>query len=173
MAIDWKTEFSSLYDRAAQRYASGATSADKLLNSAEVRFLASIGYRPVEFFDFVDDAARYGAPDKATALAVAAIRRDYFLQKMDEMFPPTRLDMTALPAKTDELDGIVWLPRLIPKAKAKLRGEMPDDLMYGCGGDRAFFQKHGLTADGFLAFVRDHWDDIPAIVRHVKSRGAA
>jgi hypothetical protein len=81
--------------------------------------------------------------------------------------------MDKLPAKTEALDGIVWLPRIIPKAKAKLRGEMPDDLMYGCGGDRSFFSRNGLTAEGFLTFVRDHWDDIPAITRYVKNRGGA
>ena len=34
------------------------------------------------------------------------------------------------------IDGIAWLPRILVKARLKLRGEMPADLMYGCGGDR-------------------------------------
>jgi hypothetical protein len=171
MSSDWKSEFSALYDRAARRYALGATTADRLLEPADTAFLATIGCRPVEFFDFIDDAARYGEPGKDTALRVAEIRRDYFVNQMGGAFPATRIDMATLPAKTAALDGITWLPRLIPKAKAKLRGEMPDDLMYGCGGDRAFFHQHGLTAEGFLAFVRDHWDDEPAVIGYVRRGG--
>jgi len=48
---------------------------------------------------------------------------DYFL-KCNE--PPSGqvLDVDKLPAKTDAVQGVEWLPRLIPKAKAKLRGEL-------------------------------------------------
>jgi hypothetical protein len=82
--------------------------------------------------------------------------------------------MSALPLKTDAVDGIAWLPRLIVKARLKLRGEMPPDLMYGCGGDRLFLRRMGLTLPGFLELVRDSGDDDLAIVEAVKgSRDAA
>jgi hypothetical protein len=76
--------------------------------------------------------------------------------------------MSALPLKTDAVDGIAWLPRLIVKARLKLRGEMPPDLMYGCGGDRPFLRRMGLTLSGFLELVRDCGDDDATIVEAVK-----
>ena len=42
-----------------------------------------------------------------------------------------RLEMHEFPAKTDKIAGITWLPRLIVKARAKLEGALPADLMYG------------------------------------------
>ena len=44
---------------------------------------------------------------------------------------PRRMEMEEFPAKTDEIAGIAWLPRLIVKARAKLEGALPADLMYG------------------------------------------
>jgi hypothetical protein len=35
------------------------------------------------------------------------------------------------PAKSAKVEGIAWLPRLITKARAKLAGSLPADLMYG------------------------------------------
>jgi hypothetical protein len=64
-----------------------------------------------------------------------------------------QIDMAKLPAKDDQAEGIGWLPRLIPKAEAKLRGEMPDDLMYGCGGDRRFFRENKVDPAEFLRHV--------------------
>ena len=55
--------------------------------------------------------------------------------------------------KDATVDGIGWLPRLIPKAEAKLRGEMPPDLMYGCGGDRKFFRVNGIDPAQLLREV--------------------
>ena len=77
-------------------------------------------------------------------------------------------DMDDLPAKTDAVDGIAWLPRLIVKARLKLRGEMPDDLMYGCGGDRPFLRRMRTNLPDFLKLVRDCGDDDRRIVEAVK-----
>jgi len=41
------------------------------------------------------------------------------------------MELNEFPAKTDEVEGIAWLPRLITKARAKLAGNLPADLMYG------------------------------------------
>ena len=76
--------------------------------------------------------------------------------------------MSELPLKTDAVDGIAWLPRLMVKARLKLRGEMPSDLMYGCGGDRPFLRRMGTTLPGFLELVRDSGDDDRAIIEAVK-----
>jgi hypothetical protein len=73
------------------------------------------------------------------------------------------LDDSRLPAKTDAVQGIAWLPRLLPKARAKLRGELPPSLMFCCGGDRAFCKQHNLLPAEFLSMVARHEGDQPVI----------
>ena len=139
-----------------------------MFTTADTAFLATIGCTTQELFDFVDDGQRYGEPDFATTLAVTSLRRDYFLNVMNGRPTGRVVSMDSLPAKTAAVDGIVWLPRLIAKARVKLRGEMPADLMYGCGGDRAFFHKMNLDAAGFLRLVWDSGDDDRRIINAVK-----
>ena len=81
--------------------------------------------------------------------------------------------MDALPPKKEAVDGIEWLPRLIVKARAKLRGEMPAELMYGCGGDRPFLQEMNVELAEFLQVVWLFGDDDRAIIDYVKARAAA
>ena len=78
--------------------------------------------------------------------------------------------MDGLPAKDAEVEGIAWLPRLIPKAEAKLRGEMPPDLMYGCGGDRKFFKTHQVDEADFLQKVWSAHGNQAEIVAWVKAK---
>ena len=66
------------------------------------------------------------------------------------------------------MDGIAWLPRLIVKARVKLRGEMPADLMYGCGGDRPFLDDMNMNLPGFLKLVWECGDDDRRIINAVK-----
>jgi hypothetical protein len=73
------------------------------------------------------------------------------------------LEEAEMPAKTDAVKGIAWLPRLLPKARAKLRGELPPSLMYCCGGDRRFFKEHDILPAEFLAQVSRHEKDEPVI----------
>ena len=75
-----------------------------------------------------------------------------------------------VPAKTDAVKGIEWLPRLIPKTKAKLRGELPASLMYSCGGDRNFFRTHDIHPAEFMSVVWRHLDNDAAIVDWVLKR---
>jgi len=85
--------------------------------------------------------------------------------------PGTKVvDTGDLPPKKDKVRRIVWLPRLIEKARAKLRGEMSDDLMYCCGGDRHFFRDHDIHPAEFLAFVAGHFDQDEAIIDFVQRR---
>jgi hypothetical protein len=77
--------------------------------------------------------------------------------------------MSALPPKSAAVDGISWLPRLIAKARIKLRGEMDPDLMYGCAGDRPFLREHHMTLPEFLQLVWHKGDDDQAIVEAVKA----
>jgi len=171
---DWQTEFRNIYDRGIVAWNEGRRSAQTMFDDKDAAFLATIGCTAQELFDFVDDFHRYGEPDFETALAVAAIRRDYFLNVMRGKWTGRTATMESLPAKTAEVDGIAWLPRIIAKARLKLRGEMPADLMYGCAGDRPFLRKMNLNLPRFLKLVWECGDDNRRIVEAVKkSAGAA
>jgi len=81
-----------------------------------------------------------------------------------------RLDEAGFPPRDEEREGIRWLPRIILKAKAKLRGEMPDSLMYNCGGDRGFLQKFDIHPADFLRIVWAADGNDQRVVDFVKSR---
>ena len=169
MSKDWKTEFRGVWDRGVTAWQAGRRAPGTMFNPADVAFLATLGDTAQELFDFVDDAQSYDDVDFDTTLAVTTIRRDYFLNVMQGRPTGRVATMESLPAKAAEVDGIAWLPRLIVKARLKLRGEMPDDLMYGCAGDRPFLRQHRMTLPGFLQLVWDKGDDDRAIVDAVKT----
>lgn len=164
----WSDQFRAVYDRALSAFRSGRSSVATLCDPADTAFLLSSGCSVQELYDFIEDVVDYGEPDFETVLEVQRIRRDYFLEVLHGQWTGQVVPMSALPLKTDAVDGIAWLPRLIVKARLKLRGEMPPDLMYGCGGDRPFLRRMGLTLPGFLELVRDCGDDDAAIVEAVK-----
>lgn len=165
---EWKTHFRQVYDRGTAAWKEGRRSADSMFNRDDAASLATIGYTTQEMFDFVDDALRYGEPDFATALAVAELRREYFLTVMNGKPAERVRSMDTLPPKAAEVDGIAWLPRIIEKARWKLRGEMPPDLMYGCGGDRDFLSRVKMEMAQFLKLVWDCGDDNRRIIDAVK-----
>jgi hypothetical protein len=165
---NWQDTFTELFHPAVDKYRAGHQKAAGLVDPAGAEFLGTIGYTEQEFFDFVEDFAKGGEPTLETALAIAAVRRDYFLDEQKGQPSARQIDMAALPSKDAEVDGIGWLPRLIPKAEAKLRGEMPPDLMYGCGGDRKFFRTNGIDPVDFLRQVWKAGGDDDATVAWVK-----
>ena len=168
----WSTTFRELFERCAKAYGAGNSDFATWFNAADKAFLASVGYREREFFDFVEDHCNYDEPSAETALLVASVRRD-FLNVIQHGKTSDKIVLpSALPAKTAELDGIVWLPRIIAKARAKLRGEMDPDTMFGCGGDRAFLSKHDIHPADFLREVWAAGDDDKKIVDYVKARGS-
>jgi hypothetical protein len=173
MTNDWKEEFQQVYQRGVAAWREGRQSAATLFTSADTAFLDTIGCTAQELFDFVEDVERYGEPDFETALAVTEIRRRYFLEVLHGKATGRSITMESLPAKAAEVDGIAWLPRLIEKARAKLRGEMPDDLMYGCGGDRAFFARVHMSAPEFLQLTWDSGDNARRIIDTVKKAAAS
>ena len=138
-----------------------------MFEPGDTAFLATIGCTTQELFDFVDDFLGYGDFDFETVLEVTAIRREYFLNVMHGKSTGCVIAMSQLPAKSAKVDGIAWLPRLIAKARIKLRGEMDPDLMYGCAGDRPFLREHHMTLPQFLQLVRDSGDDDRAIIEAV------
>jgi hypothetical protein len=74
------------------------------------------------------------------------------------------------PPREASLAGLEWFPRIIEKARAKLLGELPPDLMYSCGGDRRFLRKVNVSPVEFLQVVRDAGDDVDQIVKFVTDR---
>lgn len=168
MSDHWQKEFRAVWARGVEAWRAGQRSARAMFGPADVAFLATIGCTVQELFDFVDDSLQYGDFDVETALAVAAIRRDYFLNVMHGQSTGRVVPMNELPAKRDAVDGIPWLPRLIVKARIKLRGELNPDLMYGCAGDRPFLRERNMTLEQFLQLVWDKGDDDRAIIDEVK-----
>jgi hypothetical protein len=149
----WYHELKQLFVLAVERYRAGERDPWKFFTEPEQAYLASIGQTAQEIYDFAEDHARGGEPDWETVLLISAARRDYFLTEQGGVFSTHTVHTESLPAKDAELEGIPWLPRLIQKAEAKLRGEMSPDLMYFCGGDRRFFAQHGLNPADFLRHV--------------------
>lgn len=165
---DWTSEFRQIYQQGVKGYAQGNTRPALMFDAAQEAALASIGCSTQELFDFVEDWLTCGEPDYEFALLVSAVRRDYFLTVQKSVHSGRELDMDQLPPKHAAVHGIVWLPRLIEKARAKLRGEMPPELMYGCGGDRAFLAKVNVHAADFLRVVWAAGSDSEAIVSYVR-----
>jgi hypothetical protein len=170
----WERQFKEVYQRGVAAWHDGRQIPGSMFATGDAAFLASMGCTCQELFDFIEDEQNYGEPDFATMKEIQAIRRDYFLNTLGGRYSGQIAAMESLPAKTDAVDGIAWLPRLIEKARLKLRGEMPDDLMYGCAGDRPFLKGVNMTLPQFLVLVRDSGPDNHRIVEAVKrNRGSA
>lgn len=139
-----------LWKTALARYQSGQTKPKGFLGEVELSLLSSLGLTLMDVFDAVEDFALEGEPDFETFLLVSAVRKDYFYLVQGGQWSPETIDMDQLPSKDESYAGISWLPRILPKAEAKLKGELPPELMYGCGGDRKFFQNQNVHAAEFL-----------------------
>ena len=163
----WHLPIKLLHTKACADYAKGNRILDSYFIPEEIRELAAIGATAMEFYDFAEDAESL---DWETALLIASARRDYFLVIQKGEWSKKQIVIDDLPAKTDELDGIAWLPRLIAKAEGRLRGELPPDLMYCCGGDRRFFEKYAIHPADFLREVWAADGDAAKILRYVRSR---
>lgn len=165
--------FRALYDKALRLYSAGRRGAETFFDTAERDFLAANGLTAQNLYDYAEDQLNGGEPGYDRALAIELVRRDYFLNVQHGRPSARALDEAALPPKDAAVDGIAWLPRLLPKTRAKLRGELPASLMYSCGGDRRFFKEHDIHPAEFLSLVWRHGDDDAAIVRWVHARRAA
>lgn len=170
---DFAQKFHTLYDQAVGLYAAGRRDPAAFLPAADSAWLAANGLTPQNLFDYAEDQNNSGEPGYAIALAIELVRRDYFLNVQGGRPSATVLHEPGMPAKTAAVQGIEWLPRLIPKAKAKLRGELPSSLMYCCGGDRKFFKTHDILPAEFLTLVWRHEHDDAAIIDWVVRRIAA
>jgi|SRR5581483_5040233 len=168
---DFGQRFRTLYDKAVGLFAQGQRGAETLFSAEEKAFLAANGITPQHLYDYAEDHNGYnGEPGPEHALGIELVRRDYFLNAQHGRASKTVLDEARLPAKTETVQGIAWLPRLLPKARAKLRGELPNSLMYCCGGDRKFFKEHDILPAEFLSLIWRHEQDGPVVEWVVKRK---
>ena len=149
----WPSTFRELYDRCAETYRGGNTDFTTYYSAEDSVFLESIGYKPREFFDFIEDYCDESVPTPEDALLIAAARRDFLNVIQNGQKSSAVLPNDDLPAKDAELGGHRWLPRIIAKARAKLTGELDPETMFSCGGDRAFLEELDLHAADFLRAV--------------------
>ncbi|MEI6674175.1 MAG: DUF5069 domain-containing protein [Verrucomicrobiota bacterium] len=169
----WNDYFLALFDSCCATYHSGVRDLEKFYSGEDIAFLTTIGYQPREFFDFVEDSCEEGVPSASTALLVAAVRRDYFLTFQHGITSQKILTREELPSFGHELEGIAYLPRILTKARAKLRGELDPDMMFGCGGDRNFLRNHGsIHPADFLRHVWAAGDNDAKLAAWVKSQAA-
>jgi hypothetical protein len=132
--------------------------------------LAANGLTAQHLYDYAEDQVAGGEPGYDRALGIELVRRDYFLNVQHGEASGAVLEEAALPPKTADVRGIAWLPRLLPKARAKLRGELPASLMYCCGGDRKFFKAHDILPSEFLGLVWRNLHDDEAVIEWVVTR---
>lgn len=153
--MTWNDQFLHLFDTCSARYQNGERDYDTWFNAGDLQLLEEIGYKTREFFDFVEDFCDKGSPSPSTGLLIAAVRRDYFHTIQKRQKSDKTLTRNELPTFGDTLDGITYLPRILSKARAKLRGELDPDIMYSCGGDLNFLKNNGdiHPAD----FLRQVW----------------
>ena len=171
--MTWNDNFLDLFRTCLDKFNSGNKDFNSYYTKDDLSFLGSIGYKPRELFDFVEDLGAEGTPSESTALLVAAVRRDYFLVVQDGVPSDKEITHDDLPTFGDTLADINYLPRIITKARAKLKGELNPDIMFGCGGDRKFLSDHGDIP--MADFLRNVWaagtDDLK-IASYVKSYSA-
>ena len=131
MSNSWKTQFRELFDAGAKRRKEGCNEPDAMFESADLAFLESIGCSAQEMFDFCDDYVGWDDVIYEHVEALQAVRYEYFVQELGSQSASYCMEMSEFPPKDAEVEGIAWLPRLIVKARAKLAGQLPADLMYG------------------------------------------
>lgn len=157
-------QLKAVWETAVVLYQKGERDSSRFFDPTQKAFLDSIGTSSQEVFDFAEDWVNGQDPDFLTFALLADCRRNYFIIRQKGERSNKVVDTGDLPPKDEQVWGVEWLPRIIPKAKAKLRGEMSADLMYCCGGDRKFFRTHGIDPSTFLHVVATFENDDDAII---------
>ena len=170
MNFNYQKQLVNIWERGVELYENGHTDSNTFPITDEIPFLQSIGLNKMDIFDYVEDWICEGTPDLATFLLIHDLRRDYFIEEQNGIPSKDKLNSKELPGKHEELEGIFWLPRIIPKARAKLRGELPEETMFCCGGDRAFFQKNDIHPSEFLRIVKKAGSEDQIIAQWVVKR---
>ena len=169
-SYNYQSSLKIIWKEAVFKYKEGCRDVESYFDEATMAELASIGLNEMDVYDYAEDFVNRGEPDFETFLMVCEARRDYFLTVQDGVPSANTLDSKTLPPKTDEAAGIAWLPRIIPKAIAKLRGELPPETMYGCGGDRNFFKENNIHPAEFLRAAWAFEDETNQLIDWVVAR---
>lgn len=167
---NYQKTLQAVWQKAVDLYRQGNQDGSTYFDDGELAFLASIGANAQELFDFAEDFVVGGEPDFTTVAMIHDVRRSYFREVQNDLASGKMLDPSTLPPKDAEAGGIRWLPRIIRKAKAKLRGELDPGSMYSCGGDRRFLKENDIHAAEFLRVVWANEDDDQAIIDWVVKR---
>jgi len=167
---DYQKKLNKIWGKAVNLYKNKKRGANTYFTKTEQAFLHSIGATSQEIYDFAEDYVHDGEPDFTTMAMIHDVRRSYFLEKQKGKFSSHQLVQDNLPPKEKKIRGIVWLPRIIEKAKSKLRGELDPDTMYDCGGDRRFFKANDVHPAEFLRVVWKYDNNKKAIINWVASR---
>lgn len=171
--MTWSEQFNELFDRCLSAYQGGNSDFTSYYTSEDQSFLSSIGYKPRELFDFIEDLADEGSPARSTALLVAAVRRDYFLTVQNGKTSSKEISRSDVPSFGEEFEGLAYLPRIIAKAEAKLRGELDPDIMFTCGGDRKFLRENGeINPADFLRHVWAAAGNYSKVAEFVRKSGS-
>ena len=75
----WTKQLRAIYDKAVSLYREGNRDDASYFTEDETSFLASVGLRPINVYDYAEDFVTSGEPDWETYLLIAAARRDHFL----------------------------------------------------------------------------------------------
>ena len=169
-SVDWVKAFRTLFEQKVMAYKSGIHEVEAMFSKDDEDFLRSIGATSQEIFDFVEDWCDAGVPDPETVLAITKIRRDYFIHEQQGQLAEHPMSESQFPPRDTSLAGLTWFPRIIEKARAKLRGELPPDLMYSCAGDRRFLNSVNINPVEFLQTVREAGEKTEHIVKYVTDR---
>jgi len=169
--MTWNDQLLKLHRESVDKYRGGNDDFYSYFTPDDLDFLASIGYKPRELFDFVEDLVDAGEPTESTALLIASVRRDYFLTVQQGILSKREITTDELPTFGDTLENapeLAYLPRILAKARAKLKGELDPDIMFGCGGDRNFLKNNGnIHPADFLRHVWASGDSNNGIIAYV------
>ena len=165
---EWGNRLEKVFSQAVEKYLAGHRGIETLFTPEQATFLASLGSSSQELYDFVEDWCELGEPSFGMALRITEVRAEYFfleqyLERSSEVIMPD-----SMPSGDATVGGFVWLPRIISKARAKLRGEMPADMMFGCQNDRAFLKNVGIDPAQFLRVVWSAGKNDEEILEYVK-----
>ena len=167
---DWRSQLRDIYEQAVHRFEQGRRGPEQVVGREALAFLDSIGTSAQELYDFVEDWVEDGEPDFEIVAAITDVRRAYFLAVQEGKPSNTVTPSATLPSGYAEMGGYRWLPRIIAKARAKLRGELAPDIMFGCGADRPFLRSVNMDPAEFLKAVWDAGTDDRAILDAVQQK---
>ena len=167
---NWLSQLRDLYDRAVHRFEQGHRGPETVIGRGGRGGLSSSPAAAQELYDFVEDGVEDGEPGFDAVAAMTDVRRTYFLTVQEGKPSDTVIPSATLPSGYTELGGYRWLPRIIAKARAKLRGELAPDIMFGCGADRPFLRSVNMEPAEFLKTVQNAGTDDRLILDAVEKK---